>query len=1716
MGIMNRDGALFMATGVDNSGFRRDLNEAQNLIGGLESYAKKAGIGIGSFLGVQGLKAFGNEIINVRGEIESFEKSFNVLLGSESKSAAMLSSMKGITLKSNFSITDLSGAAQTLLGFGVEAEKVIPTIEQLGNISMGNTDRFKSLALAFAQMSATGKLMGQDLLQMINAGFNPLQIIAEKTGKTMIQVKQQMSDGAISSEMVADAFRSAATEGGKFFGMMESQADAIKGEQAKLSGAIQDQLNDLGKSNEDIIKGGYQMATSMVKNYQIIAEALMVLIATYGAYRAAIMFDTAIQPIIIAKQYEAQAAALSKLLTGEQAHRISQMGLVQGSAEHVAAMKTEIAARAESIQSKLAEEQINLQVIRTNRVTAEQTLMLAKAKTQAAREELAAAIATAQGDVAAKQQKTLATAQESAALTRRNAILLNSQKIQLQQSMADTISQAEIAKKNTLLLSQQKIQANKAVLDARELGVKGEKLALLRAEVSSINAKLVVAQREEASAIRAIATKRAEIVATERKLVVAKAEAIAIQQNVVAKRAEIAAGTQSVTNKNIQTLTNKVNTLSEQENTAAVTHNGLIKQMVGSKILIKKLATTADTAATTANTVATTANSAAEGVSVTMKNLVTAAANRLSVALSRTNAFLASNAYLIAIAGLAALVYGIYKVSTSLTDLEKSQKRVTDATTKYDAAVASEIADLDILFGRLKQTTKGTNEYEKAKDDIMSKAESYRTGLGKEIDLLNDVAGAYKAVSAAAIQSMKDRAMADSKGEALQAYTQSWESNFSKVRKEFLTKYGKAQGTLLLDSLKDSLNNDKELSKEVKDAVSSFSKTVYSAYGTAGQSQSYQSNWVDVAIGQIQNDKKNMQTEIEDLQAIFGEGAKESTDKPTVFKTMNEQVTAARENVSKLKNELKALQSGITPSNTYADDIEKKAKALKEAEDQLSYLLTGKSAAAANKDSNAGETAAEKARKASQKALDDQLKLDNDKAKALLEARNIELENQQSLLNIQEDGFNKQQQQLDLNHQKELLAIEKRTQELIEKKQEEERKEWDIKNPNGSKTPFTPTTLSIADLPVSDQANLAASTIIASKTQEKATADLLKSLLEKYQDFNTQRIALEKKHNEDVAALNSQRNDDNAAKTDAAIKEAKKQLKKSLSNLNLEEFQESIEWSSIFGNLDKISTNALVEVRDKIKTYLSEIGDGISKEDLKTVSDAFVNLNNAIADRSPIGELKDAYKEYRDALDEVIEAKKELKKYEDGTPEYVAATKALSEAEKKRRESLVKMNTSINEIGEKGGQLVNSGKEIIEMLSNFGVEVNESVQTALNGVGQVMSGLEKIDLTKPFSIVTGGISVLAGFGNMIAGLLGQGGNELSQETFDRYEALMSVMDRVIAKQTELLNSMAGKEAVEASEIAVKNIEKQIEATKKLGTDYLNSGDSWKSHSHIYELRKSLRPFQQELKKLGYNLDGSASAIFDLTPDQLYSIQTEIPEAWAKIDDKTREYLQTVIDSEKELEDVKDKLNEVLTGITFDSAKDSLKSLLLDSDTTMADIANNFEDYMRDAIMNIVVDGIMSQRLKDWYENFALAMKDNVLTEAEKKDLQDEYIAIYEKAKEERDALLDIANLDLKDSSSQQASKGGYETMSQDTGTAIEGRATAIQMSILLIEGYILTLIGIYTDNNNILRSFSANFQELRNIGLDIMYSNRDIKKNTEELYEINSGIKDMSRKLDRL
>ncbi len=308
--IQGKKGEIATVATLDTKDLEKGAKRAKNQFQEISKAAKKEGdaikaalkevykaIGI-AFTAQQAVQ-FINKMVNVRAEIQALEVSFRTLLGSQQASAALMSQMNEFAAATPLMIDDLAKAAQTMLGFNVAADEVMPMLKAIGDISMGDSQKFQSLALSFSQMSSVGKLMGQDLLQMINAGFSPLAVMAEKTGKSIGELKEEMSKGAISADMVKQAFIDATSEGGHFYGMLKSQGDTVKGALGALSGAITDMFNGIGEHSEGIIKGSVKSLQWLAKNYEKIGKILAWLIVTYGVYKAALMTQLTIERVAI-------------------------------------------------------------------------------------------------------------------------------------------------------------------------------------------------------------------------------------------------------------------------------------------------------------------------------------------------------------------------------------------------------------------------------------------------------------------------------------------------------------------------------------------------------------------------------------------------------------------------------------------------------------------------------------------------------------------------------------------------------------------------------------------------------------------------------------------------------------------------------------------------------------------------------------------------------------------------------------------------------------------------------------------------------------------------------------------------------------------------------------------------------------------------------------------------------------------------------------------------------------------------------------------------------------------------------------------------------------------------------------------------------------------------------------------------------------------------
>ena len=313
----NENGRIGFEIGLNNDRLKADVRESKKIFKNLDDEVKSGcssmdtsfknlGRTIAATFTIQQASLFVRQMVKVRGEIESLEKTFEILAGKD-MGRKLFGEIKDFAVNTPMAMGDLAKGAQTLLAFNVAAQDVMPILRAIGDISMGNAQKFNSLVLAFAQMQSTGKLMGQDLLQMINAGFNPLSVIAEQTGKKIGDLKEEMSAGSISADMITKAFMDATSQGGKFYGMLETQSKGIEGSMSNLEGAVEDMFNSIGEKSQGLITSSIQTATELVNNYEQVGTVISELVATYGLYKAAVMTLTVIENL----RYQATLAHMA-------------------------------------------------------------------------------------------------------------------------------------------------------------------------------------------------------------------------------------------------------------------------------------------------------------------------------------------------------------------------------------------------------------------------------------------------------------------------------------------------------------------------------------------------------------------------------------------------------------------------------------------------------------------------------------------------------------------------------------------------------------------------------------------------------------------------------------------------------------------------------------------------------------------------------------------------------------------------------------------------------------------------------------------------------------------------------------------------------------------------------------------------------------------------------------------------------------------------------------------------------------------------------------------------------------------------------------------------------------------------------------------------------------------------------------------------------------
>lgn len=377
----------------------------------------------------------------------------------------------------------------------------------------------------------------------------------------------------------------------------------------------------------------------------------------------------------------------------------------------------------------------------------------------------------------------------------------------------------------------------------------------------------------------------------------------------------------------------------------------------------------------------------------------------------------------------------------------------------------------------------------------------------------------------------------------------------------------------------------------------------------------------------------------------------------------------------------------------------------------------------------------------------------------------------------------------------------------------------------------------------------------------------------------------------------------------------------------------------------------------------------------------------------------------------------------------------------------------------------------------------DGVTDAASAAGTAMSALEKASLV--LTAISAGFQLIQGVFSLFN--FGPDYSEY-EELKQQYEAINDIWDNLIDKKKEYIDISYGQEVRQTEQEIIDLVNKQTESYKELARARLNSGGSGTTRTIGRRIWRdmSAEGWAQAREALGNDVwknewQNEANRMMwltDLSADQLRTLRDEASIFWTQLDGDVQNYLNSIIEGEEKIEDARKKAQEQRTQISFDSMYDNFISTLMDMDASAKDFSEDFSQYLMKAVLTAKVGTLLSDQLEGWYAAFDEAMKDGVLTEDETEKLREWWDEIVKSGLEMRDTIAQATGVE--NISSQSATSRGFQAMSQDTGSELNGRFTDIQGKVTDIRGYVMTetqsIIGLISSITSIQIAAVRNVQ----------------------------------------
>lgn len=815
-----------------------------------------------------------------------------------------------------------------------------------------------------------------------------------------------------------------------------------------------------------------------------------------------------------------------------------------------------------------------------------------------------------------------------------------------------------------------------------------------------------------------------------------------------------------------------------------------------------------------------------------------------------------------------------------------------------------------------------------------------------------------------------------------------------------------------------------------------------------------------------------------------------------------------------------ALAKKKSPT-TYKQDYEKAKKDWDDAKKKLSEIEKDKSKFTSKQYEEAKKRAetTEKAYKnlggitgsslTKQENQTEKLRKQTDKYNVLLEkqaleqkrnAEDLQMRVDEARIKAMDEGSAKTIAEMELNFEKEMQAIDRQKEDALRKKIEDARTAWDA-NPENKGKSFDATGIELSD---NERKHFDELYKAAIANNEKAYKDLT----EQYLSYTDERLAIEKKFNDDIAVLQEARKKAEAkgdaseiAKIDRSVEKRTEVKNEDIFKLDAEQFKKNMNWEQVFGNLDKVSTDTLKKLKVNLKDFISSQKD-LSPENLKELVDAIERIDDKVSERNPFEAMSVSFKSLKDATDAQREAQEVYNKtLKEGTDEEKKNAKATLESAKNNKQKAISEATTVLHHGvDEIGQYVDAGNQVIGIMETLGTKTPEWLEGTMSGFGEMLDGLGSIDLMKPMSIVTGGLQTIKGALTSITSLGGainwSGSNAKEvQDSINRLADRNETLQTSIESLTDEIKASKGTKSVAAYRSAYEYQKEQNSNYLNIAREqagYHNSHKSWQ-----YYMRWSAEDLKWIQQNINKNFTGTSS-LWELTPEEMEKLRSNV-DIWTKMQnagkggygERVTDKLDDYIEQAGKLEELTDNLYEGLTGMSFDSMYDSFVSSLMDMEKSAEDVADDISKYFMQAMLSNAIGEQFSDKLRTWYDKFGEAMKDDgTLDNNERKELMDEYMGYVDEAMKLRDELAAATGYDKisQESTSQSASSKGFQVMSQDTGEELNGRFTALQIA------------GEEIKNQNIIQSQSLNLLTVKaDALLSINTETRNIADDTRDL-----------------